>query len=174
MPALLLAGCAVVPERFERSAPLIGTEVRIVAYGGPRTERAVERAFERVRELDGVFSDYREDSELSRLAARSATGAPTAPVPVSHELFAVLAAAVRTSEETAGAFDVTVGPYVRLWRRTQRQGRLPSEERLAEARVSVGWRHLQLDPDRRTVRLLAPDMRLDLGASPRARSSTRS
>ncbi|MCH7801610.1 MAG: FAD:protein FMN transferase, partial [Chloroflexi bacterium] len=65
--------------------------------------------------------------------------------------------------KTGGAFDVTVGPYVRLWRRARRGKTMPLERLLTEAKTSVGYRHLRLDEHRRTVQLTRAKMRLDLG-----------
>jgi thiamine biosynthesis lipoprotein len=85
------------------------------------------------------------------------------PVAVSHDLYAVLKIAREAAESTGGAFDVTVGPYVQLWRRSRRQQQLPTADRLAETKPAVGWRHVELAADRPAVRLTAPRMRLDVG-----------
>ena len=143
----------------------MGTEFRIVLYAPDQdlADAAADAAFDRIAELEGKLSDYDPDSELVRLGRCSDGVLPTDPIPVSDDLFAVLALAAEVCDASSGAFDVTVGPYVRLWRRAGRQGELPSRARLQEASVSVGTRGLELDPSRRTVRLLAPSMRLDLG-----------
>ncbi|MCH5378160.1 MAG: FAD:protein FMN transferase, partial [Planctomycetes bacterium] len=67
------------------------------------------------------------------------------------------------SEKTDGAFDVTVGPFSRLWRRARRQRHLPSAERLAEAKAAVGYRHVRVDAVESRVQLTAAGMRLDFG-----------
>jgi thiamine biosynthesis lipoprotein len=67
------------------------------------------------------------------------------------------------AERSGGAFDITVGPYVKLWRRSRRLKELPRPERLAEAAQAVGYRNLVLDPEGHRARLLRPNMRLDLG-----------
>jgi thiamine biosynthesis lipoprotein len=67
------------------------------------------------------------------------------------------------SRASGGAFDVTVGPVVGLWRRARRTGRLPRTAELAAAQRLTGWRKVLLDPRRRSVKLLAAGMRLDLG-----------
>ena len=90
--------------------------------------------------------------------------APTAAgVPVSDPLWAVLERSQAMAESSGGAFDVTVGPYVRLWRRARREKELPTPQRLAEARAAVGHKYLKLDPRHHTARLLKPNMRIDLG-----------
>ncbi len=63
-----------------------------------------------------------------------------------------------------GAFDVTVGPFVRLWRFARKRKVLPTPAEIAAARAAVGWQKLKLDARTRTVTLLVPDMRLDLGS----------
>ena len=85
------------------------------------------------------------------------------PVPVREDLWRVLERGQAIAEQTGGAFDVTVGPYMRLWRRSRELQELPTEERLEKTRPSVGYRHLRLDPQKRTVQVLAPRMRLDVG-----------
>ena len=67
------------------------------------------------------------------------------------------------SQESEGAFDVTVGPVVRLWRRARKTSRLPEAEKLKEARALVGWKLMTLDAKARTVKLAKKGMLLDLG-----------
>jgi thiamine biosynthesis lipoprotein len=152
-------------ERFEYHRPCMGTEFRLVFYGDDVTssDRAAEAAYSRIEEIDALLSHYRPQSELSRLGGESSRIAPTEPVAVSNDLWTVLVAADRISRASQGAFDVTVGPYVRLWKRSAYLRTLPTAARLAEARERVGYDKLVLDCRLRTVRLLAPGMRLDLG-----------
>jgi FAD:protein FMN transferase len=140
----------------------MGQPIKILLYAPdePAANRAAEAAFARIAELDRVMSDYQPQSELSRLSATAGSGQA---VPLSADLWLVLDRSQRLAEQTDGAFDITVGPYVRLWRRARREKELPSDARLAEARQAVGYRNLRLDDERRTAELLAPHMRLDLG-----------
>jgi thiamine biosynthesis lipoprotein len=84
-------------------------------------------------------------------------------VAVGEELFFVLAKAQELAQRSDGAFDVTVGPVVRLWRKARRAKQLPDAEELAKARALVGYRNVRLDEKARTVQLLKPGMQLDLG-----------
>ena len=151
-------------QRFEYQQPKMGAAFRIVLYAPDQAtaDRAAKAAFDRVDALNAILSDYDPASEISRLSQRTLDGPMTAPVTVSAELFLVLEASQRVAERTGGAFDVTVGPFGRLWRRSGQLGQLPTPERLAEARKSVGHALVRLDPERRTVQLLAPRMKLDV------------
>jgi len=149
------------PERFTFQSAHMGTEFTIHLYCAEEStaSKAAEAAFERVAELDAIYSDYQAKSELNRLSARA--GGP--PVPVSEELFEALQRARALSEETNGAFDVTVGPLVKLWRRARRRNQLPDPERIEAASERVGFEKMRLDPERRAVELRVEGMQLDLG-----------
>src|SRR5690606_36945554 len=86
-----------------------------------------------------------------------------APVRVSDDLFFVLRRAQEVARLSGGAFDVSVGPLSRLWRRSRRTQLLPARDVLAEARSRVGWENIILDEKVQTVKLLKPKMQLDLG-----------
>jgi FAD:protein FMN transferase len=148
-------------ERFRFSSPHMGAMFQITLYApdAARAEAAAEAAFQRIARLEDVMSDYMADSELMRLAAEPAGTV----VPTSKDLFRVLQRAQEIAEATDGAFDVTAGPLTRLWRFSRKRNVLPSNTALAAASDALGWRHLQLDATQRTVTLLRPNMRLDLG-----------
>lgn len=149
-------------ERFYFEQPLMGTNVSVVVYAPDEASAntAAEAAFRRMESLVLVLSDYDPESEVRRLCANSRPGHP---VTVSDELWFVLNRSVAVSELTDGAFDVTIGPCVALWRDARRRHRLPLPEQLARARERVGWELLRMDACRHTVELLQPEMQIDLG-----------
>ena len=150
-----------VLQRQEYVQGLMGVQVRLVMYTTDEStaKTAAKAAFARVAELEGLLSDYQRDSELMQLCDKAGGG----PVRVSPELFEVLAYGQRVSEASDGAFDVTVGPLVQLWRRSRKTMTLPDPGDLAAAREKVGFRHMKLDRKNQTVELTKAGMRLDLG-----------
>jgi FAD:protein FMN transferase len=147
--------------RYAFTEPHMGTQFKIIVYAPdePAANQAVKAAFDRIARLDGIMSDYRPTSELMRLCQKA--GGP--PVPVSEDLFTVLSKAQEVSRRSGGAFDVTVGPVVRLWRLSRRTQRMPDPAKLAHARELVGYEKVVLDPKARTVQLKKAGMQLDLG-----------
>ena len=139
----------------------MGTTARVVLYAADEAEaaRVSAAAFARVAALDATLSDYKPESELSRLT-RAAVGRP---VPVSRDLFRVLAAAQGLARRTSGAFDITVGPLSELWRRARRQVELPSDRDLSAALALSDHRLLILDPEAQTASVARAGMRLDAG-----------
>jgi thiamine biosynthesis lipoprotein len=162
--SLAVLGGAARPglQRYEAVEPHMGTLVRITIYApGEQTARdAFRAAFDRIRDLDGILSDYRPDSELNQIA-RSAVGRA---VRVSKDLFAVLAASQELAGATGGAFDITQGPVIRLWREARKTARVPDRAALQEAARRSGFRKLHLDAEHRTVTFDIDAMALDVGA----------
>ncbi|MBI4907382.1 MAG: FAD:protein FMN transferase [Acidobacteria bacterium] len=150
---LLAAGLnAANLQRFEAVEPHMGTLVRITLYAGDegQARRGFQTAFLRIHQLDEMCSDYNPASEINRLPAR-----------VSPDLFRILTLAQRLARETGGAFDVTAGPLIRVWRQARRHQRLPTPEALAEARAVSGYQLLSIR--RGIATLTKPGMQLDLG-----------
>lgn len=147
--------------RFEFSQAHMGTRFRIVLYATNQeiATQASDAAFERIARLDGIMSDYRETSELMSLCRRA--GGP--PIRVSNELFRVLTKSQQLARQSNGAFDITIGPVVRLWRQARRTKELPDRQRLAQALDLSGYDKIHLQPKTRSVRLSKPGMLLDLG-----------
>src|SRR5262249_28337766 len=121
--------------------------------------QAAKAAFERIAKLDDIMSDYRPSSELMQLCRHA--GGP--PIHVSDDLFAVLKRSQDVSRLSNGAFDLTVGPIVRLWRRARRTRQLPDPKQLALALSLVGYQNVELDEKTHSVRLLKAGVLLDLG-----------
>ena len=147
--------------RFEFSEPHMGTTVRVVLYSRdePAARGAADAAFARVAELDRTLSDYRADSELSRVTS----GPVGQPIPIGRDLLAVLQSAQDLAVRSGGAFDITVGPLSRLWRRARRQVELPAAEALAAARALTGYWLLSIDRQAGTVTVAKAGMALDPG-----------
>jgi len=160
--------------KYRQSALHMGVEFEVELYAADPdvAKAAIVAAFARIEQLDKRLSDYDAASELSRLSETSTvppggdvTGPPPTAkaVPLSLDLWCVLRSSQELSRQSDGAFDVTIGPLTKLWRRARRQRELPSDERLTEARAAVGYRFLKLDEAAHTAQLLRSNMRLDLG-----------
>ncbi len=140
----------------------MGVQWRLVLYATDKAiaNNAAENAFSRVKELNKILSDYDPESQLNKLCRLSGPGNP---IPVSPALFSVLKKSQALSQETKGAFDVTISPVVRLWRRARRKKEMPTSQRMKVARSKVGYELMKLSSQNQTVELLKPEMRLDLG-----------
>jgi len=144
--ASLCSAAAIVAglPRVTRTRRALGTHVTMTAlHERPeKASAAINAAFDELERIERVMSLYRPDSELNRL---NRNGVLDRPHPY---LVQVLRAARAVSEQSGGAFDVTVQPLWELWTKARRSGGLPSKREIAAARRSVDWRQVQMDPQR--------------------------
>ncbi|MFO0855736.1 MAG: FAD:protein FMN transferase [Phycisphaerales bacterium] len=124
-----------------------------------QVEQAARACFDRLAQLDAIFSDYKRDSELNNLTKHPIN----TPTKVSNDLFLIISQSQHISDITNGAFDITIGPYVALWRTARSTGTLPTKEQLADAKQRVGYHLITLNQANQTITLHANNMKLDLG-----------
>jgi len=147
--------------RIEASVEAMGSAYSIVAYDEDRyaLQAAVDAAFDEVRRLDHLLSNYKPASELSKINQQAADH----PVVVSEEVFNLLAACLEYSRRSEGAFDITVGDLMKVWGFYKGSGHLPKPGEVQEALKTVGWRKVRLDPEHRTVSFTQKGVELDPG-----------
>jgi thiamine biosynthesis lipoprotein len=147
--------------RLESSAEAMGSTYSLVLYGDDRArlEGASEEAFDEVRRLDHMLSNYRPESEWSKVNREAAAH----PVKVSAELFQLLADCVKYSRESDGAFDISVGPLMKVWGFYKGTGHLPHRAEILGALGKVGYRNILLDAGSTTVHFAKEGVELDPG-----------
>ncbi|MEZ4810690.1 MAG: FAD:protein FMN transferase [Allomuricauda sp.] len=146
---------------YSFSKPAMGTQLNITLYatGAQRANEVALAVFERVGQLNAIFSDYDADSEVNRLCTKENFNTW---VKVSDELFDILQLSKKVSKSTKGAFDVTMGKYTRLWRQSKRDNKLPSKEELGAGKT-FGYDDVLLKVRDRTVKIKNPEILMDFG-----------
>jgi len=125
-----------------------------------RLRAAGEEALDEIERLESQLSLYLPSSEVYHLNQSAAAG----PVRVTPAVFKLLRDARRIWEETAGAFDITVGPLMRVWGFVGGTGRLPAPADVEAAKARVGMNLVQLNETDCTVRFAREGVMIDLGA----------
>jgi len=151
---------ALARYEFTRIEMALPFRITLFAPNALVASNAATTAFDRIHQLNAILSDYDSDSELSRLSQSSGQGVEFR---LSDDLWNVLSASQEISRNSDGAFDITVGPLVNLWRKARRDKKFPRPDLLADARSRVGYTNMVLNERNHTAKLLHPDMRLDVG-----------
>ncbi len=161
--ALLTTQADTTPDaillRFARRAMATTFEV-ILPFGTAQAQDIAEDALDLIDALESQLTVYRDESEVSQL---NQTAARTA-VPVTEELFRLLTLSQELSNQTGGAFDITVGALVKAWGFYRRAGRVPAPEELEAVRGQVGMRHLRLDLDKHCVQFMKAGLEINLAS----------
>src|SRR5881296_354867 len=166
--SLLFAACTGRPHAegahlVERTRPSMGTELRLTAWTDDESEivAAFEAIFQEFDRLEGLLSNWQEDSDVQRLNA----AAGKHPVRVGTELRDVLQAARQISDWTGGKFDVTFGVMSGLWRfdYQDQDGRIPDRQDVRRRLPLINYRDLEIDERAGTAFLKRKGMNANLG-----------
>jgi FAD:protein FMN transferase len=134
----------------------MGTHARIVLYDG--TDEDIDNAFSRLMYLEGLMSDYDQDSELSRINRYAGKNI----VDISNELKEVLEISIEVARETQGAFDPTIGALtIGFYRFGRDDSKVRISDNLNEVKKLVDYRLLSLHDNKAFLEM--EGMMLDLG-----------
>ncbi len=158
-PAVNFAQSKLV--RFEDHRISMACTYAITAYGTDEKQlrQIINEAFDEVDRIDRLMSHYKKESPLSQLNRE----AFQRPVKIDSELFNFITECVRYSQDSDGAFDITVGPLMKAWGFFRGEGRMPNQKELREARQKIGYQHVTLNAKEKTIRFDRAGIELDLG-----------
>lgn len=147
---------------MEKGFYAFGT-INFICIGSPMSEKAGREILDDMQavcsELDDMLSVFKPYSEISRINA----AAGKEPVPVNQTVFELLRRAKEIYKLSEGAFDITVGPAVKLWNIGHQGQRVPYEGELKRVRRLVNSNLLILDEDNCTAYLEKRGQSVDLG-----------
>ncbi|MFQ5956795.1 MAG: FAD:protein FMN transferase [Candidatus Brocadiales bacterium] len=150
-------------ELLKETRLVMGTYAEVSVYGSDKENaaQAVREAFEEMERLDGLMSNYRPTSELSRIN-REAAQSPTSCDP---ELLRVLEVSLGYSTLTKGAFDITVEPLVSRWGFYDGKVRVPDADEIDSILPAVSYKNINIlgYGDSILISFRHPDTKIDLG-----------
>lgn len=114
-------------------------------------------------DIENEISNYRENSFLSKMNLEK----NKSEVRLPQHMFLMVKESLRISELTLGYYDVSVLPVLDVWKKAQKQNKLPSAEELKSALEKVSYKKMVLDKTKEAERILLfknGGMELDLGA----------
>jgi thiamine biosynthesis lipoprotein len=154
-----LGGRAAAGRWHQRDEAIMGTAIHVELWAEDATlgEAAIDAVMAEMHRIDRAMSPFKPDSELSLINREAARRA----VPVSEEMFSLIARSLEFSKLSGGAFDITFAGAGNLY--DYRRGTAPTEAALQQACAAIGYQYLQLDPAARSVRFAREGMSIDLG-----------
>jgi thiamine biosynthesis lipoprotein len=156
----LLFSCGPAKEKLykeTRTSMYTIVSITVSSDSEEKAKTAIDKAFNELDRLAGLLNFYSEDSEVSMINKN----AGDKPVKVSPETLEIIEKALYVADNTEGAFDITVGPLVRLWDFQNKI--LPDEKIIKEGLKLVGYKNVIVDKEKSTVFLKTKGVQIDLG-----------
>lgn len=158
MLTLFFAGCSKKGQEINRTSLKMDTVIQIKAYG-PKASEAIDAAFIRMDEIEQMASANIVTSDISKI--NQAAGKEY--VKVHPEVIKMLKTAVKYSKLSNGAFDITVGPLIKLWGIGTDNERIPTDAEIKSKLPLVGYSNISIMDGNNSVKLLKEGMSIDLG-----------
>ena len=156
--ALIISGCGnekiSEPSHYERTEKIMGTLVTLKAQG-KNSQAAVDESF---NEIFTLIENIKVD--VKNLNESAGNGEF---VKVSADVFEMLKLSQHYSELTDGAFDVTVGAAVDLWRNARKSETLPAPEEIDAVKNLVSYKHLHLNESEQSAMIDTAGVKINLG-----------
>lgn len=152
------------PEKVAAEGRAMGTHLTFAAFTTPRVDAAKTRAafaaaIKEIQRVEALMTTWR-DSELTRINAAAGKSA----VAVSDETFAIIKESVHASAISEGTFDITFHTLHGLWKFDEDlDPHPPTKAQIAERLPFVGWKNIELDAEKRTVKLTKAKTQIGLG-----------
>lgn len=168
MRILVFWGIILVPvllsaqEKYNRTLKLMGSrfDITVVAKDEVQANDYIDLAISEISRIEKEISSWDPESETSKIIAN----AGIQPVKVNRESFDLITRAVKISELTEGAFDITYASMDRIWKFDGSMNHLPTDDEIAQSIRKVGYKNIVLDPEHQTVFLKNKGMRIGFGA----------
>ncbi len=155
-----LISCSPSKERLfkvTRTSMYTIVSISVASRTEDQAMKAINAAYAEFDRLAGLLNFYSDASEISMINRQ----AGDKPTKVSRDTLDILEKAVYVSEMTEGAFDVTVGPLVKLW--DLKNEVIPDKQSIEEKMRIVGYKNIVIDKAASTVFITQKGSQIDLG-----------
>ena len=135
-------------------------DITVVAGNQKEGNEFIDLAVTEISRIEKIISSWDTLSETSEIIRN----AGIKPVKVDQELYDLISRAIKISELTGGAFDISYASMDKIWKYDGSMKRLPTEEEVKQSVEKVGYKNIVLDPEKGTVFLAKQGMKIGFGA----------
>lgn len=147
----------------KRAVTLMGSrfDITISAKTDLAAEAYIDTAVVEITRIENVISEWREATLVSEINRN----AGIKPVKVTKELFDLTQRAIRFSEISHGAFDITFASMDKIWKFDGSMTELPKPKHVRKAIKIVGYQNIIMDAENSTIFLKLPGMKIGFGST---------
>ena len=146
---------------YKRKLSMLGSpfEMTVVAKDSVQGNEFIDLAVAEVKRIENLISDWIPTTQISQVNKN----AGIKPVKVDKEVFDLVSRAIKVSQITSGAFDISYASMDRIWKFDGSMKAMPTEEAIKKSVSKIGYKNIVLDPKEQTIFLKNEGMKLGLG-----------
>tara|TARA_R110002033_G_scaffold28871_7_gene64872 strand:+ start:1434 stop:2429 length:996 start_codon:yes stop_codon:yes gene_type:complete len=160
--AITLSGQEKKYVTVQKTVKLMGSrfDITVVASNEEVGNANIQEVIDEITRIEKIISSWDQDSETSLVNKN----AGIKPVKVSPELFGLIERAIKISEITDGAFDITYASMDQVWKFDGTMKYPPTAKEISNSIARVGYKKIVLNKENSTVFLKEPGMKIGFGA----------
>jgi thiamine biosynthesis lipoprotein len=134
-------------------------EITVVAKDSVEGKQFTDLAITEVRRIENQISDWIPTTQISLVNKNAGIQA----VKVDSEVFELVTRAIKISEITDGAFDISYASMDKIWQFDGSMTNMPSEEAIKKSVAKIGYKNIVMNKEDQSIFLKLPGMKLGLG-----------
>ena len=145
----------------KRKLSMLGSplEITVVAKDTIQGNQYIDLAITEVKRIEYLISDWIPSTQISQVNKN----AGSKPVKVDKEVFDLVGRAIKVSQITSGAFDISYASMDKIWKFDGSMKAMPTEEAIKKSVSKIGYKNIILDSKAQTIFLKNEGMKLGLG-----------
>lgn len=158
----LSLSCGFSQQVFKKTTVLMGSvfELTLVEKDSALAQQHFQQVIGEIDRIENLISEWRPKTQISEVNRN----AGIRPVKVDREVFELTRRALRYSELSGGAFDISIAALDKIWRFDGSMTEMPADEAVRKSVERVGYRHIVLDSNASTLYLALPGMKIGFGS----------
>jgi thiamine biosynthesis lipoprotein len=149
-------------EVYTKTVKLMGSrfDISVVAENQEKGDQYINLAINEILRIEKLISSWDTNSETSLINKM----ASIKPVVVNEELFNLIQRAIKISNLTKGAFDISYASLDAVWNFDGSMTEMPSDEAIKNSVAKVGYKNIEMNTDSHSVFLKLNGMKIGFGA----------
>ncbi|WP_396169399.1 FAD:protein FMN transferase [Flavobacterium sp.] len=145
----------------KRKLAMLGSpfEMTVVAKDTIQGNQYIDLAVAEVKRIENLISDWIPSTQISQVNKN----AGIMPVKVDKEVYDLVERAIKVSQITSGAFDISYASMDKIWKFDGSMKAMPTVEAIKNSVSKIGYKNIILDPKEQTIFLKIQGMKLGLG-----------
>lgn len=146
---------------YKRKVSMLGSpfEITVVAKDSVQGKKFTYIAINEVKRIENQISDWIPTTQISLVNKNAGIQA----VKVDTEVFELVERAIKISQLTEGAFDISYASMDKIWKFDGSMKEMPSEEAIKKSVAKIGYKNIILNKVDQSIFLKLPGMKLGLG-----------
>ena len=134
-------------------------EMTVVAKDTIQGNIYIDMAVAEVKRIENLISDWIPTTQISQVSKNSGIQ----PIKVDKEVYDLVERAIKVSQLTSGAFDISYASMDKIWKFDGSMKAMPTPEAIKQSVARIGYQKIVLDAKAQTIYLKEKGMKLGLG-----------